>query len=356
MTTESPRIRTVDALVGSAAPAQAPPGPALHVLQNETWRVGVLPGTGASLAFGRICHDGQWFDLLRPTRPDRYWSVEDCASFVMLPWSNRISGAVLRYRGERHRMRVNADDGTAIHGTARDFAWEVELATGTALVATFDARRFSGVNYPWPFTARLVYRVEGTRLSITTSMRNEHDEPVPVGFGHHPYLSKALTGPGDEAMLQLPFAQYFEAERALPSAPPVPVEPRVDFRELRPLGSEFVDDCLTGRLAGAPMRVVYPESRRIVTIGADDVFTHAVVYVPTDRPHFAVEPVTNANDAFTLHERGVPQSGLVVLAPGESLEGSTWFDVGPWAAGNGHADGHHRRLLLDVAGDLPDRR
>jgi aldose 1-epimerase len=354
MTTESQRIAPLDEFDAAVSSAPAPPGVALHVLQNDVWRVGVLPGTGASLAFGRVCHDGQWFDLLRPTRTDRYRSVEDCASFVMLPWSNRVAGAVLRFGGEQHRMRINADDGTAIHGTARDFPWDVELATGNALIATFDSRAFSGVNYPWPFTARLLYQLTGSRLTITTSLRNEHDEPVPVGFGHHPYLAKALTGPDDEALLQLPFDRYFETERAIPSGPAVPVEPRVDFRELRPLGPEFVDDCLTGRLPGAPLRVVYPSSRRIVTIGADDVFTHAVVYVPTDRPYFAVEPVTNANDAFTLHERGVAGSGLVVLPPGETLEGSTWFDVGPWAAGNGHAETAARRLVLEVAGELPD--
>ena len=114
---------------------------------------------------------------------------------------------------------------------------------------------------------------------------------------------------------------------ALPTGPPVPVERRVDFRALRPLGEEFVDDCLTARTPGAQIRIVYPASGRAVTFGAGDIFTHAVVYIPTDQPFFAVEPVTNANDAFTLHEQGTPRSGLVVLQPGEGLRGSIWLEV-----------------------------
>jgi aldose 1-epimerase len=219
----------------------------------------------------------------------------------------------------------------------------VELATSTAIMATLDTRRFCGVNYPWPFTARLVYELSDTRLTVTTTVRNEHDRPVPVGLGHHPYLARALTGPGDEALLQLPYARYFETERALPSGPPVDVEPRVDFRALRPLGDTFVDDCLTGRTPGS-IRIVYPKAGHVVTMGADDVFTHAVVYIPPGKPFFAVEPVTNANDAFTLHERGVDGSGLVVLAPGEALEGSIWLDIGSWSGSNGYLDGH---LALD---------
>lgn len=304
-----------------------PDAAGLHVLQNDVWRLGVLPGTGGSLAFGQIEQDGRWLDLLRPTPADRCHSVEDCASFVMLPWSNRVADAQLVFGGSRYRLRRNADDGTAIHGTARDFPWRVSDAGGTRLVLRFDSREFHGVNYPWPFSAALTYQVSGGRLTVVTEVCNEHDAPIPVGFGHHPYFARALRGPDDVAQLELPYGEHFELRHALPVGPPVPVSPRVDFRRLRPLGEAFVDDCLTGRAPGAPVRIAYPQSGRTVTFGADDVFTHAVVYIPRGGSYFAVEPVTNANDAFTLHERGTPKSGLVVLAPGEGLRGRIWLDV-----------------------------
>jgi aldose 1-epimerase len=240
---------------------------------------------------------------------------------------DRVGRALLTFRGREYRLRPSAGDGTAIHGTAREFPWDVAAATSTCLEAAFDSRRYTGVNSPCPFTATVRYWLSGHRLTITTLIRNQHDEPIPVGLGHHPYFTRALAGPGDEARLELPFNRYFVLEQALPHGPPVPVERRVDFRSPRPLGGELIDDCLTERARGAPIRISYPASGREVTFGASDVFTHAVVYVPVGGPYFAVEPVTNANDAFRLHEDGTPQSGLVVLAPGEGLRGSIWLDV-----------------------------
>jgi len=42
-----------------------------------------------------------------------------------------------------------------------------------------------------------------------------------------------------------------------------------------------------------------------------------ILYNP-DMPHFAVEPVTNANDAFNLSNQSIP-SGTTILEPGETL-------------------------------------
>jgi aldose 1-epimerase len=328
--TASPRhsqSRILPPTVGPETIAEYSGNGTLHVLANDVWRIGVLPRTGGSLAYGQIRVGGVWTDLLRPTSPRCFGSVEDCASFVMLPWSNRVGEARLGFGGRRYQLRTNADDGTAIHGTARDFPWEVLVTDETALVASFDSRSFSGVNYPWPFSATVAYDVDGRRFSVTTKICNHFDEPIPVGFGHHPYFSRALVGPSDAAQLEVPFDEYFELEKALPLGPPKPVETRVDFRRLRPLGEEVVDDCLTARRPGASVRIVYPESGCRLTMGAEDVFTHVVVYIPRDKPFFAVEPVTNANNAFALHERGTPRSGLVVLAPGDSLQGSFWLDL-----------------------------
>ena len=51
---------------------------------------------------------------------------------------------------------------------------------------------------------------------------------------------------------------------------------------------------------------------------ADSACRYLVLFNPAG-PHFAVEPVTNANDAFNLASRGI-ESGVRTLAPGETLE------------------------------------
>ena len=132
--------------------------------------------------------------------------------------------------------------------------------------------------------------------------------------------------PGDEVHLEVPCELAYELERAMPTAPAGPLTPRVDFRRLRVLGEECIDDLLTGRIHGEPVRFVYPGSGLAVSLGADPIFEHFVVYVPQGgKPFFAVEPVTNANDGFNLHERGIPGSGVFVLEPGEERTGEFWL-------------------------------
>ncbi len=292
----------------------------LHVLHGERWRVGVLPGTGASLAFGQVHHAGGWHDLLRPTPPDGYGRRSDTASFVLVPWSNRVRAGRLRFAGATYRLRVNFGDGTAIHGTANEFPWTVESADDSSIDLTFRSTDVVGVNWPWRFSARVIYALEGDRLTIRTRVRNDDASPFPCGFGHHPYFQRTLTGPDDDVRLRVPCERMYVLDHALPAGPAVPVEPRVDFRALRPLGEAFVDDCLTGRSPGEPIELAYP-SGLTVEVDADDVFAHVVVFLPVGKPFFAVEPVTNANDGFTLVERGVQGSGVFVLTPGEERAG-----------------------------------
>ena len=60
----------------------------------------------------------------------------------------------------------------------------------------------------------------------------------------------------------------------------------------------------------------------MVDLTLDPVYRHLVLYAPRRRCYFAVEPVTNVNDGFTLHERGVPGTGVFVLEPGEERTGT----------------------------------
>ena len=46
---------------------------------------------------------------------------------------------------------------------------------------------------------------------------------------------------------------------------------------------------------------------------------------------FAIEPVSNATDAFNLANKGVSNAGMQVLAPGQSLNGTvTLIQSGQW--------------------------
>jgi aldose 1-epimerase len=288
-----------------------------HILENEIWQVGVLPPMGMSTAFGRIKHGGRWCDFLRRVPEAGFAKASECASYLLVPWSNRIRDARFKFRGKDYQLKVNAVDGTAMHGTAKDYAWDVEQADERSIVGSFDSRRNEEVNFPFAFSARAEFRLDGARFVNRVSIKNEGGEPMPAGVGHHPYFQRALTSDTDTVLLEVPCKEHFPLEKCLPTSEPVPIESRIDFRTRRPLGTVPIDDCLTTREGDAPVRFSYLESGVAVSLELDAIFENIVVYVPPGKPFFAVEPVTNANDGFNLYDKQVRGSGVFVLEPGE---------------------------------------
>ena len=154
-------------------------------------------------------------------------------------------------------------------------------------------------------------------------IENVDEESFPAGFGHHPYFVRSLSAGdgaalGEEALLQINCERAYLLENGMAGGPAGPLPPVADFRASRPLGTDFVDSCQTARSSPIAATIEYPEAL-IVDLEADDLLSHLVVYLPVGETFFAVEPVTNANDAFTLHALGVPGVGVLSVEPGETV-------------------------------------
>lgn len=289
----------------------------LHTLQNEFWQAGILPQVGAGIAFGRARQpDGAWRDVLRPTAEADYGNTSKASSFIMLPWCNRIADAKLRFEGREYALVPAPDDGTARHGDVRRRPWRIESADETHILLAFDSTHYDDVNFPWQFSAAAEYRLRGREFLWRLSLTNTDAERFPAGFGHHPYFART-----EDVELQIPCDAQFVLENYLAVAPPVPVQPRLDFRQLRRLEGEDYNDLLTRRHDNAPVRMRYPASGIALTMTADPIFRHLLLFTPPGDNSYAVEPMTNASDGFNLYERGIADSGVFVLAPGETASG-----------------------------------
>ncbi len=285
-------------------------------IENGQWQVGLVPASGGSVAYARVRIDGQWVDVLRPTPADKLDDAWATASFPLVPWSNRIREGVFSWAGKHHQLRVNFADGTAIHGTGLEFPWTVVEQSETAVTLEFSSRHVVGVNWPWAFTARFGYELDGERFTWTMAVTNDGNETFPAGLGHHPYFERNL-GVGDDVLLQLNCNTYYPAIGCLPTGDAEPVEPRVDFRELRPLGEEFVDDCFTERTSSTLATLEYPGALTL-DYEAGALLEHAVVYIPQGETFFAVEAVSNANDGFNREAEGAAGTGVFLVQPGET--------------------------------------
>jgi aldose 1-epimerase len=239
-----------------------------------------------------------------------------------VPWSNRIREGKLRWQGRTYQLRVNYPDGTAIHGTGTEYPWQVVEQSADRVVLEFSSRDVYGVNFPWTFSARFTYALVGTRFTCTMALTNTDHETFPAGLGHHPYFMRRLTAAdgtavGEEARLRINCAKGYALINQMPDGPAGDVPAHADYRQMRELGNTFVDDCLTDRTAPISASIDYPGALRI-DVEADDLLQHVVVYVPEDKPFFALEPVTNANDAFNLDEAGSDTTGLFLVQPGQT--------------------------------------
>lgn len=288
----------------------------MRVLRSEMWELGVLPETGASLAFGRVRLASGPVEILRPTPAVALGRVSRTASFPLVPWSNRIPNGRLEVGSRSWQLRRNSDDGTAEHGTVTEYPWETVDSADDHIVLSLSTSGLVGLNFPWRFGAEVAYRVDGPTLQVTTTVTNRDEEPFPAGMGHHPYFQRRLAPGAPPASLAISASAAYPLKHCVATGPAAAVEGRTDFREPRPVGEQALDDCFTG--FRSQHRATIDHGHLRVTMTAEPALSHVVAYVPHGREYFAIEPVTHANGAHQLQRQGVAGHGLRELAPGES--------------------------------------
>jgi aldose 1-epimerase len=287
----------------------------VHILQNKDWQVGILPETGASIAFGRMRYSGAWVDVLRPTAEANYSNPSKTSSFLMLPWANRIRDGVLRFEGQSWQLQTTKDDGTARHGDVRKRVWQVIESSDIGIRMSLDSWNFPDFNFPFRLSAELSFHVEDRDFVWELTLKNADKRSFPAGFGFHPYFMRP-----SETWLQIPCNQQYILINAMPEAAPISVKPELDFREARPITDAIrFDDLLTEREGTAPLRLIYKDWQTALEIHADSIYEHVILYSADDGT-IAVEPQTNANDGFNLRENGIAGGGIFVLEPSESIK------------------------------------
>lgn len=295
----------------------------LEVLHNEFIELKIYPQVGASIFSLRYCLNGQWVDIMRPTP---YQAVENkdagkFASFNMIPYSNRIENAVLKFRGKVYNLRKNTAEGHAIHGDVRFRPWKVFYKSAERIVMGFDSRDFDDMSWPFPFYAEIEYALTGAKLTVRLMLKNTGTEEMPGGMGIHPYFMRKLTPRDDAVFLQMPAKGVYPGDTPIPTGKWTEIPNELDFSKGRQLGFEHIDKCY--RALHAPVIIKWLGSDVVLTMEADEIFKHVILYSPKDNPgFFAVEPVTNCNNGFNMAEEGIDDTGTVYLQPGDAMAGN----------------------------------
>lgn len=238
-----------------------------------------------------------------------------CQGQHLLPWPNRIRDGRYRWAGTSHQLPVTEPERhNAIHGLLRGVAWHLAGLYRSQV-------RLQTVLEPqpgWPGTlaCAICYVLDDHGLTVEVEVTNTGAQPVPFGYGAHPYLK--LGNRIDDASLSLPFTSLLETdERLLPLA----VRTGYPAPSGEPIGATVYDTAFTAPLRdeSGRWRVRLSTAQDWVELWADDNFGWVQLYTPPERDSLAVEPMTCAANAFNP---GPTHDGLIALAPGDTFRAS----------------------------------
>jgi aldose 1-epimerase len=272
----------------------------------------IVPEIGAGLARFDIQRDGEIVPVFRPCLEPDPEKPFDLASFLMVPWSNRVSGGGFRFEGRFHPLAPNVPGQEfPLHGNGFGLPWRV--ITGDERGVTLEL--VSDGPGPFLFRAVATYTLRDGAMRATLGVENRAAIRLPHGLGFHPWFARTprttLWSPATTVIL--------ENERKLPGA-------RVPLRDLRdwdfgtprPLPDTRVNCAFDGWSGEA--RIDWPERGLALEIAAEGPCRAYIVWSPgADADFLCHEPVTHLVDAFN-EPGGAEANGLRMLATGESLE------------------------------------
>ena len=264
---------------------------------------------------------------------------------VLIPYANRIRGRIsadgrtiaTRILGREVTLPANAGgrrpgaEQYAMHGLVLDSqVGDLERRTTEEEDVLRGTLRAGDFGHGWPSRTEIAFenvlRPDSFRLTITA--RNVGEETLPIGIGWHPYFTLP-SGRREQARLHLPARRRTlvnDYDEVLPTGEVVPVAGTpYDFSMPggRAMGDLFLDDCFVDLQAVAgevTAEVVDPAASYGLRMVAASPPVRAIqVYAPPDKGVLVVEPQCNWADPFGPEWGPSTDTGMALLAPGESV-------------------------------------
>ncbi|MDV5822703.1 aldose 1-epimerase [Sphingobium naphthae] len=255
------------------------------------------PAIGGSMT--ALMLDG--VDLLRRA-PDGADDPLAMASFPLVPYANRIAQGRFAFDGADHQLPRNfGDHPHSIHGFGWQASWTAKATGADHVLLVHDHPGNTG--WPWPYHAEQQVMLRPAQLSVSLSLLNVGDRPMPAGLGFHPYFVA-------DAGTRLCFAAgslWLSTPDMLPQRE-APADTLGDWSRPAPVqGTSLIDNVYGGWHGSAIVERSDGLRLTLTATGAD--WLH--VYRPPGSDHFCLEPVSHMPDAIN-------RGGMAVLQPGET--------------------------------------
>ena len=286
-------------------------------LSAGDYRMDLLPRIGGAIgSFGWRHPRHNWIELMRPTPSgDAEPGVGDTASFPLVPFSNRIRDGKFTFRGRTVQFPPSPIGKHYLHGTAWLQPWRV--MTHAPDKVTLTQSHEPGV-WPWAFDTSQEFSLNQNGLTLRMSTVNRSLEPMPFGFGLHPYFP--LT---PKCQLKANVTGWWEGDEEVMPVKQTGVRPDIDPRQGLTVASVVCDNAFTGWDGKAA--ITWPEHQTRLTIGAPSLMDKLFFYVPPNATFFCFEPITHFADAFNMAAAGRTDTGMIVLEPGQEVSAEVTF-------------------------------
>lgn len=290
-------------------------------LENEFWKLEVAPNVGASIK-SLSAKQGSSVEAIMRVTPDAALSQNSASpfsSFTLAPFSNRIRDAKFVFENQEYQLRSTSSDGSTQHGDVRNRAWSVTRGENL-LECVFDSRDATDFNFPFPIRMKVMYALKNNIFETQLELENLGNMRMPVGFGLHPYFVRKLLGSND-VQLQFDAAGIYETDSSfIPTSGMKPIPKNFDFSKARFIGDTAINHVFGGWNGTALLEYDMGDTSKTLKLEASEVFSHLCVYASPDGT-LAVEPISHCTDGFNLLARGIKNTGVKVLEPGEKLIG-----------------------------------
>ena len=284
-------------------------------LACDRLRLELVPGIGGSVANFRLDD----IDLFRPlSDADRSaGNVLGVAMFPMLPYANRIAANNFQFAGKPYVFHANnPPEAFNVHGTGWRRPWTVTQRNATEAVLELEVAE---PDEPYAYLATQHFVLTSNGLAVTLRLKNAGDVTMPFGFGLHPWLPR-----DPDATVQFGAHSFYLEEPEGISGDRISLPPELDFRTARGLPRGWRNNDYGGWEGSA--RLTFRTRAVELRLQADPVYRHLMVYADPTKPYFCIEPQTHASGAFNRPEGFTDSAeGVIILAPGESAEGTVHF-------------------------------
>jgi aldose 1-epimerase len=271
----------------------------------------IVPALGAGVARFDFLRDERRIEVFRPWPKSGTHDPNALGLYVLVPWSNRISGSGFSFRDQFHPLTPNfVDDPCPIHGDGWLSAWSVVSADDRSV----SLEHVADGTGPYRYTASLEYALDANGMKIRLAATNRASIALPFGLGFHPWLPRTpatlLMAPAKSVWLEN--ACHLPTERVA-----IAGRPEWDFESFRPLPRDWINNGFVGWNGRAT--ILWEDRALALDVDAQPPLTVYILYSPSaEAEFFCFEPVSHAVDAHNLPP-GPEAHGLVVLKPGRAL-------------------------------------